>query len=360
MQEMRLFSKKLVAELSMVFTGSVMVFFVIMLVGMGGRLMKDAVRSNFGIEGLFNLIMLYSLRYAHFLMMASLALAILFVLSRLWRDQEMVIWLTSGLSLRRVCLPVLGFSIPIIIVIAILSLSLGPWAARESLDLRRTFAQNRMSMIHAGVFREVGRGGTFFVEEVEKDSGKIKEIFGEQRKEDSRMVLRAPLGYLATGNDGSTNIVLEDGIRYDWDAQKIEIESIDFSRYEVRLFAPPAKTSVLGMEKIPLRDLLQRNDPAAYAEFFHRLAQPIGAIFLALIVVPLSYVQPRLGRSYNILSTCLLFFVYFNLEMILYTLSLKGKIMAALVFPTFHLFSLIIFFYALYRRERLKPLFPWP
>jgi len=250
-----------------------------MLVGMGGRLMKDAVRSNFGIEGLFNLIMLYSLRYAHFLMMASLALAILFVLSRLWRDQEMVIWLTSGLSLRRVCLPVLGFSIPIIIVIAILSLSLGPWAARESLDLRRTFAQNRMSMIHAGVFREVGRGGTFFVEEVEKDSGKIKEIFGEQRKEDSRMVLRAPLGYLATGNDGSTNIVLEDGIRYDWDAQKIEIESIDFSRYEVRLFAPPAKTSVLGMEKIPLRDLLQRNDPAAYAEFFIVWPNPLVRFF---------------------------------------------------------------------------------
>jgi len=80
--------------------------------------------------------------------------------------------------------------------------------------------------------------------------------------------LRAPLGYLATGSDGSTNIILEDGIRYDWDAQKWEVQSIDFSRYEVRLFAPPAKASVLGMEKIPLRDLLQRSDPVAYAEFF--------------------------------------------------------------------------------------------
>lgn len=356
---MGLFGKKMIAELSLVFSGSIAVFFTIMTISMGSRLMKDAVRGNFGIEPLLNLILLYSLRYAHFLTMASLALAILFVLSRLWRDQEMVIWLASGLSLRKVCYPVLIFSAPIIAVIAILSLSLGPWAARESLNLRQSFAQNKINIVHEGVFREVGKDTTFFVEEVDKNSGKILHVFGEQRKEKTRTVLRAPAGYLDVDKEGGTNIVLENGVRYDWDFKKAEMESIGFSRYSARIFPPPAKEAALGIEKVPFNLLLQRHDISAHAEFFHRLAQPIGAVFLALIVIPLSYIQPRLGRSYNLLSACLLFFIYFNLEMICYALTLKGKVMAAVIFPAFHLASFFFFLYALYRRERLKPIIPF-
>ena len=59
---------------------------------------------------------------------------ILVVLTRIWRDHEMVVWLSSGLSLGDWVWPVMRFTLPLAALIAGVTLFIGPWADQRSQD----------------------------------------------------------------------------------------------------------------------------------------------------------------------------------------------------------------------------------
>ena len=54
-----------------------------------------------------------------------------------------------------------------------------------------------------------------------------------------------------------------------------------------------------------------RSDPER-AELFWRLSVPISALVLTLLAIPLAYVNPRLGRSFNLVAAALVYMIYSN------------------------------------------------
>ena len=48
------------------------------------------------------------------------------------------------------------------------------------------------------------------------------------------------------------------------------------------------------------------------AELFWRLSVPISAFVLLLLAIPLSYVNPRMGRSFNLVAAAFMYMVYSN------------------------------------------------
>ena len=62
------------------------------------------------------------------------------------------------------------------------------------------------------------------------------------------------------------------------------------------------------------------------AELFWRLSVPILALVLTLLAIPLVYVNPRMGRSFNLLAAAFLYMLYSNCLNIVQSLIAQGKL----------------------------------
>src|SRR5213075_3599676 len=87
----------------------------------GGSIPTDAVLAFLGFFALAALPVLLSL---------TMFISVLMTLTRGWRDSEMVIWFSSGLSLTAWLKPVMLFALPLIAVSGALSLSSRPGRRR--------------------------------------------------------------------------------------------------------------------------------------------------------------------------------------------------------------------------------------
>src|SRR3954464_2172954 len=89
----------------------------------GGQVPSDAVVAFLGFFALGVLPVLLSL---------TMFISVLLTLTREWRDSEMVIWFSSGLSLTAWLKPVMLFALPQIALSGALSLFTSPGAAQRA------------------------------------------------------------------------------------------------------------------------------------------------------------------------------------------------------------------------------------
>ena len=82
------------------------------------------------------------------------------------------------------------------------------------------------------------------------------------------------------------------------------------------------------MESRALSTLALIVSPSAerLAELHWRAALPIAAMLLALLAIPLSFVNPRSGASWNLFLAVLIFFLYYNLLKIFEAWTIQGRI----------------------------------
>src|SRR6187200_562529 len=81
--------------------------------------------------------------------------AVLLALTRSYRDSEMTVWFSSGLSIAAWIRPVLRFAIPVALVCALLSLVVAPWSEAQCVEYRRLLAsRDEVSSVTPGTFVE--------------------------------------------------------------------------------------------------------------------------------------------------------------------------------------------------------------
>src|SRR5258706_13688646 len=88
-------------------------------------------------EAVLGLIAFGVLTYLPVLLGIGVFIAVLLALTRSYRDSEMTVWFTSGLSIAAWVNPVLQFSLPVAFVCALLSLVLSPWSQEHSVEYQR-------------------------------------------------------------------------------------------------------------------------------------------------------------------------------------------------------------------------------
>ena len=136
----------------------------------GGHVPSDAVIAFLGFFALGALPVLLSL---------TMFISVLMTLTRSWRDSEMVIWFSSGLSLASWLKPVMLFALPQILLISVLSLVISPWAAQMATDYaKRLDTRDDVSRVAPGVFGETGnRDRVWFVESVSGETNSVQNVF---------------------------------------------------------------------------------------------------------------------------------------------------------------------------------------
>ncbi|RKT59361.1 lipopolysaccharide export system permease protein [Azonexus fungiphilus] len=279
------------------------------------RLLKDAAGGSLAPEGVLAMLAFAAVRFLPMLLTLTLFVAVLLSLSRMYRDSEMVVWLSSGMPLTRWLRPVLRFAMPIVIAVAALSLVLSPWANLAQGNFEAALsARSELSSVAAGAFKEV-RGGrqVYFVERMDDKAGRIGNVFIASMQEGKLGVVVSDAGGVEVRENGDRFLVLESGRRYEVEPGSAAFRVMDFARYAVRTEDGDARPIRQIPRRVPLLDLVSMPEPEMRGELLGRIAIPISAVILALLAIPLSYVNPRAGRSANLLIAIIVYAIYSNL-----------------------------------------------
>jgi lipopolysaccharide export system permease protein len=272
----------------------------------GGQIPTDAVIAFLGFFALGALPVLLSL---------TMFISVLLTLTRSWRDSEMVIWFGSGLPLTAWLKPVMLFALPQIAVIAALSLFISPWAAQMgSQYATRLEARDDVSRVNPGVFGETGsKERVYFVESISGDSSMVQNVFVSSVHQQKSGVSMSRVGRTETAPNGDRFIVLEDGRRYEGAPGDEEYRVMEFERYAARIETAESKAPEVSHKSMSTWALLMSPSPANLGEVLFRIGVPVSAAVLVLLAIPMSFVNPRAGRSANLLFALLTYIVYANL-----------------------------------------------
>lgn len=316
-----------------------------------GILPNDALGTLLGFNMIKFLPMIFSL---------AIFLAVLLTLTRWHRDSEMVVWFGSGLGLNQFIRPILSFATPVIIVITLLSLLVMPWAIQKAEEYRVQLKnRDEFATVSPGVFKESRTGDrVYYVESFDNLGNEVKNVFVQSKQHNKIGVIVASKGSRFQAENGDNFLVLDQGRRYQTKPNSVEISTTEFERYAIRIETKEAAPDSDSTQAKPTETLLSDNTSADKAELQWRLAIPISAFVLVLLALPLSFVDPRAGRSPNIMFAVLIFIIYNNALSIFQAWITQDKISAMVGLWPVHGFFLLLTFYMFYRRNHLLPLMP--
>ena len=307
------------------------------------RLLKEAAGGEIAAEGVLALLGFGLVRYLPMLLTLTLFVAVLLPLSRMYRDSEMVVWFSSGMPLTDWLKPVLRFALPMAVAIGMLSLVLAPWANLAQGNYQAALsARSELSSVSPGAFKEVRKGRqVYFVERMDGDVGRVGNVFVASMQDGKLGVVMSDSGSQEIGENGDRFLVLERGRRYEVEPGSAAFKVMDFERYAVRTEDGATQPAGLSPRRMALLDLIGNSAPDIQGELLWRIAIPVSAIILALLAIPLSYVNPRAGRSANILIAILVYAIYSNLISISQAWVTGGKMPFAVGVVLPHLLMLL-------------------
>jgi lipopolysaccharide export system permease protein len=101
---------------------------------------------------------------------------------------------------------------------------------------------------------------------------------------------------------------------------------------------------------LPTAALLVADGRAERAELFWRISVPILSLVLTLLAIPLAYVNPRMGRSFNLIAAAFVYMLYTNCINIVQSMIAQGKLdlWVGLLLP--HAAALVVVF-VLFRHQ---------
>src|SRR5919206_1628888 len=272
----------------------------------GGSIPTDAVLAFLGFFALGALPVLLSL---------TMFISVLLTLTRGWRDSEMVIWFSSGLPLTAWLKPVMLFAVPLIAVIAALSLFISPWAAQMAGQYASKLeTRDDVSRVTPGVFGETAnKERVFFVESVSGESNQVQNVFLSSTHQGKGGVSMSRSGKTETAANGDRFIVLEQGRRYEGSPGDEQYRVTEFDKYAARIETREGAEPERNQKNLSTWALLSNPTNLNLAELIWRIGIPVASLVLVLLAIPMSFVNPRAGRSANLLFALLTYMVYSNL-----------------------------------------------
>jgi lipopolysaccharide export system permease protein len=293
------------------------------------------------------------INYLPVLFSLTLFIAVLMTLTRCYRDSEMVVWFASGLGLTQWIRPVLTFAAPVILVIMLLSLVLSPWAMTNSEELRvQMDSRDDVSAVTPGVFRESRQADrVYFVEEVSGSANLVANVFVSSTQHGKEGVMVAARGFQETAPNGDRFLVLLNGRRYEGEPGAADYKVYEFSRYAMRIDGAEARAARAPTTRsVATLELLRSPTPANLGELAWRLGLPASALILTLLAIPLSFINPRAGRSMNLVLALLIYMAYGNMLSIAQASLAQSRISLATGMLGVHALMLVILALLFYRR----------
>jgi lipopolysaccharide export system permease protein len=245
----------------------------------------------------------------------SLFIAMVTTLSRMYRDSEMVVWFTSGQGLISFLRPLFQFAWPVLLVISLMALFVWPWTNQQTRDMQSRYQQRGdLDRIAPGVFQESSSGNrVFFIDRDLPGEQASNNVFIAATEKGKSSITTARSGRLENRDDAQF-LMLSNGQRLENEIGKAALKISDFEEYGVKtsdsglLGAAPPEAKLMSTRAL-IKDPTRRN----LGELAWRLGLALSAINFVVLALALASVNPRGGRSGNMIFVTLAFVVYNNL-----------------------------------------------
>lgn len=302
--------------------------FAILLTTQLIRLLGQAAGGKIASEDVVALLSFGAINYLPTVLSLTLFVSVLMTLSRSYRDSEMAIWFSAGVPLTAWVRPVMAFAAPLVVIIGVLSLLLSPWALTKSAEYRQRMDQrDDVSRVSPGAFQESTQAErVFFVEGHVGDRGGVKNVFISSVQHGRLGIVAAAEGHAETMPNGDRFLVLERGRRYEGAPGAADYRVMEFDRYGVRIETRESRGIEQTQKNMAVWELVRQPTPVNLGELLWRVGIPISALNLALLAIPLSFVNPRAGRTNNLIFALLTFMIYSNLVSVSQAWVSQGKL----------------------------------
>ncbi|MEO6354518.1 MAG: LPS export ABC transporter permease LptF [Oxalobacteraceae bacterium] len=358
----RALQRELVSTAGAVFTTLFTITLTVMLI----RILGQAAGGRVASADVVQLIGFSALNYLPIILILTGFITVQLVISRSYQDSEMVVWFASGVSLTRWIRPILGFGIPIILLTAALSFVVTPWANGQSAEFKERFEKREdISRVSPGKFQESASADRiFFVEGLSGDVSKVQNVFVNTIKDGRNSIVVAKEGTIEIDGRGDKFLVMRKGRRYEGIPSEPDFRLMEFERYGV--LVTENSQAVVGdknARSLPIHALLADRTVYNMGEVLWRVSLPLMGILLMLLAVPLSFVNPRAGRSANLIIALLLFTTYSNMVSYFQAAVVQSKLPFWVAWWPVHLVAVLLivamFFWRLNVNSRFHPLVIW-
>lgn len=257
---------------------------------------------------------------------AALFVGVLYASMRLSSDSELDVMRASGLSLRRLMVPILALSVVLVIASAYIIGFLQPYTRFGYRALVHLVVETAWdSAIERGAFFTGFGGKTILIGDISEGGKRLAQIFVKEVNEDGQdVVTTAETGRLDRGRDLSLVLTLYNGVRtevtpgtdvataVDFDELKLPMESVTPEPFRAR----GERESELDFVEL-VRAFI--NTPSGLkiedikAELNSRLVRTISIIFLPLLAMPIGVSSRRTSKGMRLLIGMLFLVAYFQI-----------------------------------------------
>ena len=301
---------------------SLAVCMVLLLIVVSARFVKylaEAAAGSLDTAVLLQLMMYRLPTFLELIIPLALVLGILLAYGRLYLDNEMTVLYACGMSERRLIGFTLCSATIVALVVGVFSLYLGPKSAHAA-EILLLEQRNRTDFetLKPMRFHKLDSGaGVSYAQSISEDNKQLRNVFMATTAIDADnnavALLTADTGETIIDPDtGHKFLLLRNGRRYLGKPGDANYRIVEFSTWSQQLPEPdfdaikPKKPT----DGLSTTQLLNMQTSAASAALQWRISLPVLVIIVALLAVPLSRTEPRMGRYSRLLPAMLLYFFY--------------------------------------------------
>ena len=309
----------LLRELTQATFAALIVLSIVSLGGVFTDVLGDIARGRVPAGLMLSQMGLQTIRYLPMILPLGLMIGLLLGFGRLYRDSEMPILTSIGVGPRRLLRPWAWLVLPMVGLIALCSLWLGPWAKRTSDEMIAAGNRNLLvAGLEAGRFTELPGGkGVVYVGSMSNDGTQLQRIFVYRQDKDRLDVTTATGGALKIEDGSQRFLELKDGFRVEGplDAGR-DYRLMRYASNELRMPMAKAEDGPRNPQGLPTLELFSDPRPQAGAQLHFRIAPPLLALAFALLAVPLARSSPRQTRYGRLLIGFLAYMFGMNLMLL--------------------------------------------
>jgi lipopolysaccharide export system permease protein len=322
-----LFDSSVRRELWRSFIGTLVVLLTVVLTMVLIRILSQATKGAFA-PGDVGLILSYTIiGQLPVLLALALFVSVVSVLSRLWRDSEMVVWQSAGARQFNFVGPLLRMAWPVLALVAFSTLVARPWAQSQTQIIKYRFEKRSdMARVTPGKFQTSANGKrVFFIDSHSEGQQTGKNVFMVLTDKGLESVVTAKEGLLQI-DQGQRYLVLHNGERSQTDLTT-GIKTL--SRFETATIlvgeAPDPDKVAPDVRSMTTPTLLMSNKAETNSELVWRVGLIWAALNMVLAGLSLAAGNARRNSNWNLIYALLVFVVYFNLLSLSQSWVLKGK-----------------------------------
>lgn len=310
-----LFQSSIRKELARSFGATLVVLMTIVITIILIRTLGQASRGSVNPQDVMMVMGYSALGRLPIILTLSLFVAMVSTLSRMYRDSEMVVWFVSGRGLAFFLVPLFRFAWPVLLVITLMSLFVWPWSNQQTQEMKDRYEQRGdLERVSPGQFQESSSGSrVFFIDRDIRQGKASNNVFIASTEKGKNAVTTASAGRIETVG-GSRLLLLDNGQRLESEIGKSAMKITEFTEYGSRAGdSPLINGNNLPEKSQSTRELLRSPTRSNQGELAWRLGMALAAINFVVIALALASVNPRAGRSGNLIFVLFTFVVYHNL-----------------------------------------------